>query len=246
MQRVKIRFAASACAMAAIAAVPARAQQTLTVHDPRPVAAMILELEKTYSWQITYEDPPYAYAADIEDLTAGVERYPGKERILVPKARTLSVVGLAPQENAAIENVLAGYSRLTGVQAFRLVKNGTVYHVIPNHARDASGSLRRYASILDTKIAVRPGQRTAYRLIEEICQKVSQASGKTVALGMAPHSMLMSLNTTVGTAGRKETAEAVLDQFVAESGTRLSWRLLYDPGLRFYALNLHFVPEKQR
>src|SRR3984893_19497801 len=42
---------------------------TLTVQDPRPVAAAIQELEKRYGWQITYEDPPYVHYSDLTDVS---------------------------------------------------------------------------------------------------------------------------------------------------------------------------------
>jgi len=242
----KIQFAMMLCAASAAYAMPAHAQQALSVHDPRPVAAMILELETRYSWQITYEDPPYASAADIEDVTARYARSPGGARILVPKAGSLSVSGLAgaPRESATIAQMLTSYNELAGAEAFRLVKEGELYHVVPNKAHDESGALRAAPSILEAKIAVRPGQRTMYDLLDEMCNKVSRASGMKVLLGTVPQSLLRNTSTTVGTAGRKETARAVLDQMIAQSGARLSWQLLYDPGDKFYALNLHVVPEK--
>ncbi|HKN82234.1 MAG TPA: hypothetical protein VJW17_02305 [Pyrinomonadaceae bacterium] len=35
----------------------------------------------------------------------------------------------------------------------------------------------------------------------------------------------------------------MLTSLLKRTGTRLSWQLLYDPGLKVYALNIHGVPE---
>src|SRR5437879_2804770 len=47
---------------------------TITVNDPRPLAAAITELELRHGWVITYEDPPYEYAADVRDVTGVVRK----------------------------------------------------------------------------------------------------------------------------------------------------------------------------
>jgi hypothetical protein len=45
----------------------------LSVVDPRPLAAAILELEKRFEWVITYEDPPYEWAVDVGRDTGRLE-----------------------------------------------------------------------------------------------------------------------------------------------------------------------------
>src|SRR5712691_5723123 len=45
---------------------------SLSVQDPRPVAKAIVMLEARYGWIVTYEDPRYAYADDIADVTEKV------------------------------------------------------------------------------------------------------------------------------------------------------------------------------
>jgi len=55
-------------------------QQTtrvISVNDPRPLSEAILKLEKATGQPITYEDPSYAYSADIVDRSDSFRHPPG-------------------------------------------------------------------------------------------------------------------------------------------------------------------------
>jgi hypothetical protein len=239
----------AASAMCALAATPAAGQQIATVRDPRPVAAMVLQLETSHSWRITYEDPPYANDADIDDVTDQVVRDASERswlKVLVPKTRTLSVPRLAgvTDESKALRTVVIQYNAMVGYEAFQIVQDGPVFHVIPKNMKDGSGQLQTAMAVLDTKIAIGAGERSIFQLIDEICAKISVASGTPVKIGTVPQSLLRNLKTPVSTAGRKQSARAILDEVFSRSGVHLSWRLLFDPKDRFYALNLHEVPAR--
>src|SRR5262245_50324575 len=47
---------------------------SFSASDARPVAFAAKMLEETYGWIITYEDPPYANADDLVDVTETVRR----------------------------------------------------------------------------------------------------------------------------------------------------------------------------
>jgi hypothetical protein len=57
----------------------------LAVDDPRPVAKAVLSLISQYGYQITYEDPPYAYQGDLAD------RYVNGFKDRIPAGGTLNV-----------------------------------------------------------------------------------------------------------------------------------------------------------
>ena len=58
----------------AVLSVCAAAGAQTVVTPGRPVADAILKLEPLYGWAITYEDTPYVYDGDIEDVTSRVRK----------------------------------------------------------------------------------------------------------------------------------------------------------------------------
>jgi hypothetical protein len=118
-----------------------------------------------------------------------------------------------------------------------LESNG-LFHVVPARFVDVSGQVWEGGPLLDTKISVLPRQRTGLELIAEVCRSVSAATGQTVVEGSIPSGLLAG--TTLVTAA-DETARSVLSRFLAELPDNLSWRLLYDPGLQWYVLNIRVV-----
>ena len=62
VRHVMIAIGLMAASLGSASASP----NTITVQQrATPVAEAIEELERRYSWQITYEDPPYVYYGDI-------------------------------------------------------------------------------------------------------------------------------------------------------------------------------------
>src|SRR5262245_45054457 len=87
------RFGAACCvalaglsAAAAWAQAPAIDRLALAVDDHRPLGLLADELEKRYQVVITYEEAPWAAAADLEDVTEAIIRSngPGKAAPAVP------------------------------------------------------------------------------------------------------------------------------------------------------------------
>ena len=65
---------------------PNAATFEVAVEDGRPLAKVLDEVEERFGWTVTYEDPPYQNANEIEDVTERVRR-DGKThlRVLVPR-----------------------------------------------------------------------------------------------------------------------------------------------------------------
>src|SRR5690349_17676234 len=63
--------------------------RTISVNDPRPLSEAILELEKAIKQPITYEDPSYAYSADLADRSDSFRHAPGV-KVVLPKGGPLS------------------------------------------------------------------------------------------------------------------------------------------------------------
>jgi hypothetical protein len=230
---------------------------TISVQDGRPVAEAIQELEITYGWQITYEDPPYNHYSDITDVSD--TEWPGvpvqspsllqsllreqgtHHRTLVPKggSLTFTLPSANPDELGAVEALLKSYNASRGGNAFAVVQGAGLLHVVPQHTTGLSGNLEPVKPVLDTVITVEPKERTAGALLEEVCKKISIATNTHVVIGTVSQNLLHRMKTSIGGSGK--TARSILERWILETRAPLSWRLLYSPDLKDYALNIRSV-----
>jgi hypothetical protein len=214
----------------------------IAVSDPRPLAAVLEELEKRHGWRITYEDPLYLFAADIEDVTDAVSRSSDRSRrVLIPRggAFTFSYPPRLEPE-AVLEALLEAYRWSGHPGPFRLRRAGDVFHVVPVMARNAEGTLEPYRSLLDVRITLPEVERDVLGTIQAMLQEVSSVTGRQVGLGRVPINLFH--HTRVMTGANDEPARAVLQQALDATARPLSWRLLCDPGPgSFCMLNVHTV-----
>jgi hypothetical protein len=226
------------------------ASQATAVHDPRPVAKAVAKLEMIYGWPITYEDPPYAHPSDLVDVTASVRHDTQDNKTFIPRGGRLAftydlsstnIPSMAdvPAALTAIKRVLHSYANSRGAEMFTVMQADTIFHVVPTQFTNASGQLEKITPLLDMTISVPPKQRTGADLVDEICRTLSAATSQTVIVGTISTKTLGQHTTTV--TASSAPARSVLDRLLQELDVPLSWRLLYDPSLRWYVLNVHPV-----
>jgi hypothetical protein len=77
--------------------------------------------------------------------------------------------------------------------------------------------------------------------LEALCQAVSEASHTKVFIGTVPLNLFFHYQERQD--GRPQKARNALVSLIqrVHSGSVLSWRLLYDPGQKVYALNIHEI-----
>jgi hypothetical protein len=233
-----------------IACIAGAETRTATVQDPRPLAEAIDFLERVYNIPITYEDPPYVHASEVADVTAQVTRSSMGRRILVPRGGSLSfayeVTDAPPTKDAArlaasaaLGSLLASYQTAGGGARFTLIPESILLHVVPAQFTDQFGHLQNLKPILDTSVSLPAEERTAAKLVNDVCDALSRRWGLIVTPGNVPYGLLASHKTTLSVSDK--TARSVLDRLFAEIGTPLSWHLYHDPGLNWYVLNIHLV-----
>lgn len=106
----------------------------LSVSDPRPVAAAALELERRHGIPISYEDAPYAYTSDTEDVTLKVrqdlDKYPpGKAPpVLIPRLGAIELSYAVDKESgrpvdldAVLQAVIDTHGRNGNAGKFKIV-----------------------------------------------------------------------------------------------------------------------------
>jgi hypothetical protein len=212
---------------------------SLVVSDPRPVAAAIEEIEKLSGKPITYEDPPYL---NKDYMMPMVEDGNADPRLLVPRGGTLRITlpaDASPEQKvAAAQSMVGNYNASHGAATFSVSQDGLT-HVVPRQTRDASDRLMPVTPALDTRITVAAKLRSAMDLLGEICKAVSLGSGQPVGIGTVPTNALYQQKIEIG--ANNEPARQVLEKLIVASRMTLSWRLLYDPGLKTYYLNIPVI-----
>jgi len=226
----------------------------ISVEDGRPLAAAITMLEARFGWVITYEDPRYANAGDISDVTEKVRRdlhkfKPGRApKVLVPKGGSLvfeydygADSKQRPDPNLILKALLEAHTGSGNAGRFRLERGAQITHVVPAAIKDISGRFAPQESLLDVAISLPPKERTGLQMLYALCTELSKSVQLRVVVGTIPHGLFLQHKDNQGV--ERMIARDVLVQLIerAGRGTRLSWQLFYDPGLKMYALNIHHV-----
>ncbi|MGH6813264.1 MAG: hypothetical protein ACREDM_13330 [Methylocella sp.] len=237
------------CLMAAFSGNASASPKTITVQGQtgRPVAEAVLELERRYGWQITYEDPPYVHFGDIVDVTdAGpevpvqsqsqLESLRGAHRTLGPKtvSLTFTLPSADPDEMAAVEALLKSYNEGHRGFEFAVVQGAGMLHIVPRQARGLSGNLEPVKPVLDTVITIEPKERAFGALLKEVFKKVSVATNTHIMFGTVSGNMINS-KTSIGGSGK--TARSILEQWFLGGGG-LSWELMNAPAHNVYVFSI--------
>ena len=192
----------------------------VAVDDPRPLARAIDAIEQRFGWTVTYEDPPYENASEIEDVTERVRR-DGKShpRVLVPRGGAFHFSYAFNPESSSDPDELLGallsrYEASGNPGFYRVFQEDAAFHVVPRMIVDVRGVVAEVHSVLDAKISLQPGEKN-------LAEVVAATAAATTAAGA----------DAIG------ASNAAAD--ISSSRRPISWRLLYDPGMRKYVLNLH-------
>ena len=217
----------------------ARGEQfEVTVDDPRPLARAIDAIEQRFGWTVTYEDPPYENASEIEDVTTRVRR-DGKThpRVLGPRGGAFHFSYARGSDAEGLLGALLERYEASGNPGFyRVFQEGAAFHVVPRKIVDDRGVDTEVESVLEARIRLQPGEKTLAEVVAAIAAATTVAGGKRIE-GHGPNNLL--LQTRVVVDARTQSARAMLLQYIGSARLPMSWRLLYDPGMRKYVLNLH-------
>jgi hypothetical protein len=206
-------------------------KETFTVADPRPVSAAIDTLASKYGWLVTYEDPPYAYAADIEP----VMRVPLGGRFGI--TYVISPATLEPNETEVLQSTLEAARQSTGI-VFEMRNSAHRIHIVPAKVRDASGKLVQVIPVLDAHITLPDQNQNALGALVAICEAVSRMTGEHVIPGTTP---LHFERIRTQIVAENRLAREVLSSLLDSIAPNFSWSLYYDPGDHDYALNIDVV-----
>jgi hypothetical protein len=222
----------------------------LSVEDPRPVAAALLKMETKYGWAITYEDPRYVHEGEIANEVE-FRKYrsrPGEPKVAIPKGGSLSVdydvaadSDLPSNPELVIQKILDANSAAGNAGRFRIERDGELLHVIPTVDRDRTGAFTPHESVLDAVINLPEEERSGPKKLQAISDAITKATSVRVVVGTFPTNVLFQYHDRRAAVGEKARDVLVHLLNSAKHGQDLSWRLLYDPEVNQYWLNIHLV-----
>ena len=219
--------------------------------DPRPLEAAVLSLIGRYPVMITYEDPPYAFSADVKDVTDIVRKSPStrKDRILVPQGHALQASFDVSAATGQPTNLAEALDTLVDAKnanpiggRFGVVRNGNLFHIVPIEVRDRDGRWIKAGSILDTPITLSTETLNGYALIESILKRVSAASGTDIGLSAERFANAFARYSGKVEA-QNEPARDILLRTLRGVSTRFTWMLNYDPSGRYYVFAVELAAE---
>lgn len=231
----------------------AQAQTTLKsldVTEHRPVRAAVLELISQYPVAITYEDPRYEYAGDLEDLSDQVrDKFPNAHGLIAPRGGSLHAnyevsqgAGELGNVSAALNNIVNAANVAAFGSRFTVLRIGDVFHVIPTEGRDSTGAWVKQTSILDVRITLKTDVLNGVELLKAIIEKVGQASGQKVGWGIG------GLTNTFGAYRgsidvKDEPARDVLIDMLHDISDRFGWVVTYIPAHKDYSFDVTLAAE---
>ncbi len=220
--------------------------RTIDVGTARPVLRAIEALRERYHVPITYEEPRYVYAQDIQDISY-IHRgpVPSGVKLIAPRGGTIhfqyAEVNGKPQEDitSLIRRLLTEYAAQGG-PVFdvreRATPKGTQWNVIPVKARDTSGYFVDQPDILGAPIYIAEARRSGSEFLGEMLRQLRAETGYRVVLGTVETKLD---GEGVFGADNIPARDVLANLF----GTDMVWDLNYDPGGDGkYILNLVWTP----
>lgn len=244
------------CGIALAFGPPFASGQTITVNDPRPMMAFADKLQSMLNVPINYEDPRYENPGDMQDVTDAVvkNRAQFASRVLIPRGGPLTVtlpnspLGMNAANLLSIFPLVTAAHRASGYPGtFDIANRNGSWYVEPTALRTATGISTTVRSVMATKIRLPFRQQTGSEALQAILSQVSQSIGVKIGIGAVPFAALAN---PVNLGANDEAASVVLARLFSQlqppspdgaDVPRWSYRLLFDPGLRYYMFNTTVV-----
>jgi hypothetical protein len=230
---------------------------TVTVDDPRPMAAAILKLEELSGIPINYEDMPVYASGDLQERIPrnpfpGVRYFGARGGELSVPIRVEAAGKLSGTQaaDAALAELVAAYhsSGLPGEFGYELL-NG-VFFVRPVRFRDANGVTQPMPSILSGPVTLVEEKRSSDATVRLILDQISKQAGIELIPGTnssGNHNVIFGAQDEPGYLAIARYLTTGRGTAVSPTDTNwdfgMSYRLLFDGNSKSsYALNVHQVP----
>lgn len=222
---------------------------SISVENARPLGAAVRELGHRHGWVLTYEDPRFDYPGDQLDVTFSVARspVPPGRRILIPRGGPFTFT-YGPAENGALDArttldaLVKAYSARGYPGTFRVAESSEALHVLPSSARDNGGRIVSHQSLLDTRISIPFGERTAFEWANDVLSAVRQVTGAGLEFRSMPINLMLR-SRLQGEAIYEPARDVLMRTLTGATGEKITWHFLYSPHEKKYSLGVFLVSE---
>jgi len=224
----------------------------LEINEPRPLIKALRILSEKTGWRITYEDLPLSRGPDVVDKTDPRAAQTTNTRILIPAYGRINLTMYVPEgvnerDGAQfVKRLVDHYALMGNPGIFRVAVTENALHVIPARMRGVSGEMIDVIPILDSRISFVADERTLSETLKQICASLQARRGVRVVLMIGPTEANLLLRPVVKIGANEEEARNVLIRSLDAAGAKLTYNLLWDPGLQMYALNVDDVVIEER
>jgi len=209
------------------------------------LAAALDALEKVTGIAINYEDIPYENESDLEDVSTSQQRAATPSyRVMVPRRGSVSVPLRAMESGgdrlAVLNELVSSYRRNKLPGDFKVEQANGMFYVIATRTTSENGAVRDVVSPLSAPISVPYAERRIIDTVALILAVASKPGGPRIDVGSLP----FFPPTLVSFGADREPARDALARLFAKATARpVSYRLLFDPLLKNYMMNVQALPE---
>lgn len=140
-----------------------------------------------------------------------------------------------------INGVIAQYAARGNPGQYQLVEADGMFYILPSKIRNEARGLVDVVSIIDTPISFPERARSLQDTLSVIYEAVTASSGRRLGSG-DPFVIRYIRETQVSVGATDEPARSVLRRALAvPGGPTFSWRLRYEPEVKYFVLALSFV-----
>jgi hypothetical protein len=223
--------------------------RSIDVNNARPVLRAVETLRERYHLSITYEEPRYVFAQDLQDISY-MHRGPvtGGAKLTGPRRGaihfTYAEAGGSPCENikSLLRRLVTEYASQGG-PVFdvreRTTPDGLQWNVVASKARNENGTFVDQPDILGVPVFIPKARRSKADFLSEMLQQLRIETGYRVVLG--------TTETSTNAVELGADSAPARDVLVGLYGTSTVWDLNYDPeGEGAYVLSLLPTPQPPR
>lgn len=223
----------------------------IDIEGNTPLFDAIEGFMRLHQVRISYEDPIYEFAADMDDITMlrkDLDKYPQGQapRILYPRNTQFQAQYFLDTQSmtqgditTALRQILDQYNRSDRTAEFKLMEGIDIWHVVPVRIRDQSGIWKETTPLLDEIVHVSGGKTNFQKYVASMLQAACRARGLQDWIFNEPSPQAISLPK-----GNFMLRDVLASQMTSNF-PGLTWYLLYnpsDPPLRGMALKYYRIP----
>ena len=218
----------------------------LRVESPRPLDSAAVTVAETYHWVINAEDPPYACADDLKDISSSQFRqaYPGR-KLLIPKGGALEVSYRVPPNGEplnpepVLRQIVSTYNSHFPFR-YRVETQGDVYSFVPEVGRNSACKPVSIARLLDMRMSIPKTATDAQDMFTLLGRALSKTTGLHVSCGFGIFDNGLA-QTPVVVEATGERARDVLLRMTKSIGYRMQWLERSDPTDGVWMINMQYL-----